>query len=332
MKTVKYDAILYGNGLTLNLQTQLQQVIQTPNIYRLFFNDFMKAFIDGEISFREKNELSKTFLKRMLQIKPTESSYDALRHVVGRVVEENGFDYEQILGELLISNTKNSSQSVEVNTVYPFFYNYWHNNLFGWINNQFDEPFFKNYCNSIQQVLSDNRHIFTTNFDRFTDYLKPKHLHGVFSDILQTETDLFFCQFRDNGDSFYKFLWGHNGIGKRNFMTQIQKHAGYGKYYDFSLFDDNQLLFSNMLIYGIGFKKSAYHLNWDTLKDGFIIDDHILRQLQVMQSEKRLEAITFAYFSPDDKKHYENIVRLYTLKNVKYIPTEDFKFSINYHC
>ncbi len=41
---MKYDAILFGNGMTINLITQLKQFIKNDKLYLLDINDFLKAF------------------------------------------------------------------------------------------------------------------------------------------------------------------------------------------------------------------------------------------------------------------------------------------------
>jgi Ca2+-binding EF-hand superfamily protein len=58
-----YDGFLFGNGLSLNFISQLQPKIPTDKQYLLQIDDFLIAFLNGQLSPREENRIFKLFYK-----------------------------------------------------------------------------------------------------------------------------------------------------------------------------------------------------------------------------------------------------------------------------
>ena len=89
----------------------------------------------------------------------------------------------------------------------------------------------------------------------------------------------------------------------------------------------------NLLVYGMGFKNTAYSLaispyDEHAIHKGFVIDDHILLRLNKLQDYGQLNCITFAYYSEKEKDHYEELSNMYELRDTSFISTNEFAFHI----
>lgn len=334
MNSRKYDGLLYGNGLSILLLSQLKQIALQKYTYEFSFNDFARQFAKGAISEREKRELSKLF-DGLFNSRTVRNSYDDYRQFISCVIEKDGVDFEQILGRDIIWDDKDEkARNTVLHSIYPIMYNYWGNNTVGLINSVFKKDYLLSFCKSVKSILTDNAYVFTTNFDAFTNHLKPRHLHGRFVDPLTCEKDLVYKFFGDNGDYFYKFIWGHNGVGKFNLIRSMHDlYCDCGKVFDWDFFYDDQIKIENLLVFGMGFKNSAYSsaispYDEQTIHEGFVIDDHILFRLNKLQEEGRLKAITFAYYSENEKGRYEKLAGIYGLRNIELIQSCEFDFMI----
>ena len=54
---MNYDALLFGNGLTLNLLYQLKPYIPENKHYLFFINTFLQHWINGNLTPREENRI-----------------------------------------------------------------------------------------------------------------------------------------------------------------------------------------------------------------------------------------------------------------------------------
>lgn len=334
MNSRKYDGLLYGNGLSILLLSQLKQIALQKYTYEFSFDDFTRQFAEGAISEREKRELSKLF-DSLLNSRNVRNSYDDYRQCISGVIEKDGVDFEQILGrDIILDDKDEKARNTVLHSIYHVMYNYWGNNTAGLINSVFKNDYLLSFCRSVKSILTDNAYVFTTNFDAFTNHLKPRHLHGRFVDPLTCEKDLVYKFFGDDGDYYYKFIWGHNGVGKFNLIRSMHDSYGdWGKVFDWDFFYDDQIKIDNLLVFGMGFKNTAYSsaiypYDEKTIHKGFVIDDHILFQLNKLQGEGRLRAISFAYYSEDERGRFEELSRIYELRDTSFISTKEFSFRI----
>lgn len=334
MNKQKYDGLLYGNGLSILLLSQLKQIASPKYVYEFSFSDFTQRFAENTITEREKRELSKLF-DSLFNSRGVRNTYDDYRQYISGVIKEKGVDFEQILGRSLISNDiDKQSQAAVLHSIYPVLYNYWGNNTVGLINSIFKDDYLSSFCESIKLVLSENAFVFTTNLDAFTDRLKPEHLHGRFVSPFNCEKDLVYKFAGNNGDYYYKFIWGHNGAGKFNLIRGMHNSFDdWGKFFGWGFFYDNQFRIENLLVFGMGFKNSAYSsaispYHEQAIQQGFVIDDHILFRLNKLQNNGQVKAITIAYYSEDEKNRFEELASVYELRNTVIIPSNEFDFKI----
>ena len=330
----KYDCLIYGNGLSVLLLNQLRKVAPEKYKYEFSFSDYMNAFSKGLITNKERRELQELF-HNLIDSRLATNSYDNYCNYISGVIEREGVDFEQILGRTLVANKEEKERNnAVILSIYPVMYNYWGNNLLGLIQAIFKEDYLRSFCNSVKGILSSGAVVYTTNFDSFTDNLKPEHLHGRFVYPIKREKDLIYQYFGNNGDYFYKFLWGHNGIGKRFFIQYMHDHFDdYNKYFGFDFFFDEQVHINNILIFGIGFKNSAYSSAINPYKEGiihkgFVIDDHILERLRELQQKDQLNRITIAYYSEDDRTRFIELIKLYELERASLVSSDEFAFRI----
>ncbi|MFX0142009.1 MAG: hypothetical protein ACFFDN_50700 [Candidatus Hodarchaeota archaeon] len=162
----------------------------------------------------------------------------------------------------------------------------------------------------IINIIIKKENVFTTNFDLLlVDYINPKHLHGKFNIPLNDLKD-FILSKDENGKLEFKYLYGTNGLEKLLRINAIRNIVQ--NEYDFDFFFNEDLIFDNLLIYGIAFGKNEYisdeflnqypeHKNSKLVKT---VDGHILILLSKMISESRLNNITITYYSEDDKLNY----------------------------
>lgn len=94
------------------------------------------------------------------------------------------------------------------------------------------------------------------NKDVFADSLHPEHLHECFLPNIKGYNDIVFILIMIK--NFTINMYGHNGIGKLNLIEKLRVYPDCPCYFDFNFFFDSDLEMDNMLIYGMGFKKSGY--------------------------------------------------------------------------
>ena len=257
-----------------------------------------------------------------------------MRHEIKRYYNVGNGNIEYYLGVDLFREKDCGYNFGFIKTIFPLLYNIWHEILLDYLlYSKLDKPIL-NFENSVLSIFDEHPIIFTTNFDRFTDGLKPKHLHGIFVSNIKKIEELIF-QFINEKEFLYKCLWGWNGIGKRAFINKIKVVDGYEKYFDFDFFFSKDLKINNLLIYGIGFQTSGYINEISQVMPkyknhtiGGIIDEHILDRLNALQQQGWLHNITFAYYSKNDLERYKSLSEYFNLQNVEYLSTHNFNFSI----
>ena len=329
----KYDGMLFGNGLSINLISQLQPLIKSDKHYLLNIDSFLKAFIDNQLSPKEENRIFKLFYKSkdITNLKNFEKIKDAFI----QYYKTRDANIEYWLGaDLFTEVDKCEYNSPAIKTFFPFMYNIWHEIMLDYLSYLNLNKKLKNFEESIISVISRDAHIFTTNFDRLFEGLKPNHLHGSFLKDYKIFDELIFKKISEES-FYYKCIWGWNGIGKLNFIQNIKEIPGYEKCFDFDFFFDKNLYMKNLLIYGISFQNSGYTKKLSASMPkykkpviGGIVDEHILIRLKGLQNLRKLEKITFAYYSDSELQHYEYLSSYFNLHEVAYIRSSSLPFSI----
>ena len=329
---MKYDGILFGNGMTLNLLSQLKSQTIKQKRYLLDIDDFLKSYISNSISPREEERIFSLFYDQKC---PKNIMYfNKIKKEIANYYMVHNSNIEYWLGKDLFMASHCGYNFSLIKTIFPGLYNIWHEIMFDYLFYSGQQPYIKNFSHSVKHVLDTDLYVFTTNFDRLLNDLCPQHLHGSFVSRYKKYREICFS-FINEEEFYFKCLWGWNGIGKQEYIKNLKTIREHGDYFDFDFFFDENICVKNLLIYGMGFQISGYmsnlaqvNLKYKNPIHGGIIDDHILQRLRVMQSSRQLSNITFAYYSDKDKHHYEQLAALFNLRNVDYIPSQLFDFHI----
>lgn len=322
-----YDAILFGNGLTLCYQNKIKTKIPPEYSHDLFIDDFVNAIIDGHLTKREESNLHKLFKDGFIY------SYDHVFNDFSKFRKEYNLNYEWTWGKLLTSPDDYAKYKTIMDCM-PVIYNYWYSNLLSLIENKLNITYTKiNFSNSLRSYLSNNSHVFTTNFDGFFDSLNPQHIHGHFVDDCSYYRDLIW--YKISQDRFYyPFIWAPAEVGKMHMIEKFKHIPDHDKYYNFSFFH-NPIKSKKFLIFGMSFAKAGYMEGMEEYDDkykkysfGSCIDDHIINRLKILQDQGSIISISFAYHSESDKKHYEKIIKDFKLENASVFPSSCFNLRV----
>ena len=99
MKIEKYDGLIYGNGLTLNLFSQLKTFIDKDKHYLLNIDDFILKLIENELTYREKNRIFKVLFGK--ENRRSQSNFDSLLEKLKKYYEEWDGNIEYHMGSNL---------------------------------------------------------------------------------------------------------------------------------------------------------------------------------------------------------------------------------------
>lgn len=120
-----------------------------------------------------------------------------------------------------------------------------------------------------------------------------------------------------------------------NLINQLQSFSDYSKFFDFGFFFDDDIKISNMLIYGMGFKDSAYiqqlkstYPRYNKPAFGGIIDEHILLRIRGLQDTEKLEHLDVTYFDEAEQTHLQEVLDECQIRNYRLIKCQDFNFHI----
>lgn len=327
----KYDGFLFGNGLTINLLNQLANHIPSKKRYLLNIDDFLRCFATNRLSDREKRKIFKLFYKK--ETLENLKYFEKLKTEIICYYEKNDANIEYYFGLALFQENCCEYDYQLLKTVFPFLYNIWYEILYQYLSSLKLENIVSNFSNSVNKTLYYPKNIYTTNFDKFADHLKPEHLHGSFVTPYKKYNELIF-QKLNREEFLYKCIWGWNGIGKLTAIEQYCNIKGYEKYFDFSFFFNQEVHIKNLLVYGIGFQRSGYmedlsifNSKYEKPAIGGVVDEHILIRLQGLQTRNQLDCITFSCYSDSEMGYFKDIVQLHELKNVMFLKSTEFKFT-----
>ena len=322
-----YDAILFGNGLTLCYQNQMKSKIPGQYYHCLFIENFIDAFLEDRLTVREENKLRKMFKEGY------KYSYSFVQQELSNFRKSFGVNYEWIWGKLLTSPSDFKKHKTVLDCM-PILFNLWYSNLKTLIEDRLELGNTANtFACSLQKYLTNSARIITTNFDGFLDSLNPEHIHGQFVNDCSCYKDL--CWYKTSYSTFFfPFIWAPSEVGKMRMIEQITHIEGHERYFNFSFFH-NSVNAENMLVFGLSFAKAGYMEGLETfdskyMKNSFgsCIDDHILTRLKVLQEKKEVGSITFAYYREADRRHYERLISDYGLVNSRVLPSSSFDLRI----
>lgn len=327
---MKYNSLLFGNGLTLNLLYQLQPYIPENKCYLLSIDSFLKEWIKGGISQREENKL---YTAMYGKDKYKHQKFEMIKDDLNVYFQTYSSDLEYFLGATLFD--KKNDLLKRVKTVFPLFYNAWWIILAEYLEYQDLNNRINNYYQQVAGIVTEPGYIYTTNFDLFADSLHPKHLHGRFLPHIKDYNDILFHSYNDGKDNYYKYVWGHNGIGKFSLIQQLRAYYDCSSYFDFNFFFDSDLKIDNMLIYGMGFKKSGYisqlqekYPRYQKAAFGGIIDEHILVRISGLQESGKLNQVDVTYYDESEREHLHEVLEACMVPNYRLISCQDFDFHI----
>ena len=146
--------------------------------------------------------------------------YDAnIEYVLGATLfKEAEFDYAGIKG------------------IFPAIYNIWHIILMDYLDYLGLKPKIENFYSSVKDGIGNPQYIWTTNFDLFGESIKPKHVHGRFLAEIRRYDNVIYKTFNNGKEYYFKYIWGHNGIGKYNAIQQLKQYSDWNLFFDFDYF------------------------------------------------------------------------------------------------
>jgi len=328
---IKYDGILFGNGMSINLINQLMRCVPPEKKYLLKVDDFIKCWIDGKLTERENRQLYRVFYGNS---KDKWKYYDLLKSSFAAYYKKYDANIEYAMGCLLFSEEKDK-RIKDCIQFFPALYNIWHIILKDYLEYLELGSDIKNFYESVNNIMNNQHNIWTTNFDLFAETIHAKHIHGKFVEDMKSYWDVVY-KFINEGDGYYyKYVWGHNGISKMKLINKLKEYDDYTKYFDFDFFLANDIKLDKLLIYGMGFKTSGFI---EEVKEaiprynkpafGAIIDEHILLRIGGMQNLGLLNQLDITYYDDIERTYLEDVLRETHVKKYNLIPSNLFDFSI----
>lgn len=330
----KYDMFLFGNGLTLELFSQLNNYVDTEYQYLLKFDDFLQKYIFNDLQSIHQNRINK-FLSKGSNIDIDKKNF-ILRNEFGKYYNKFNCDFEYNLCYGYFRKEIIEYDFDIVQNYFPVFYNLWHNMVYEYFENTKILKQIQRFNQSIQKILNYPTNIYTTNFDLYFESLKPKHIHGKFIKNLNKIDNIILEVINHSKSKIdYKTIWGYNGYGKYGILKTCYDRNKYSNLFAYDFLFDSNLKFNNIIIYGLSFSLSAVpeknpdKLGYESLPFKHLVNDnHILFTICDKQKHNENLIITFAYYDEKQKEHFEKITQSFNLKNVNYIHSSEFKFTI----
>lgn len=346
---MKYDTILFGNGLTLSLLNQISALplLSESDKTLLNLNLFVTSFLNNpekSISYDKHQawftdsfelKLGYSVQTKILAKKMKEFFSAELPMSNNDVIKEYGFEYWA--GEHIFNTEFRSSFEI----LYSL------NNLWYVImNSRLAElekkyPKIKKIIREKRKLVSQFSNICTLNFDQFFDSLptaeKVAHLHGRFLDNITNFDDLVYFEFPDQkGRIEYPYLFGSSGFEKWCRLSRIYNVKGItNKYYDLRFLFDNEAQWGNILVFGISFLRSSLiteeflneypqHRGTNPFSE---VDSHILYRLKQLKQEGRVGEITLACWNANELSRYQAINDNYGL-NAKIVVNKPLDYFV----
>lgn len=261
----------------------------------------MKYFYEGRLSPREDRIVFRSFYENKEQL--TLKFYSTIKEKFREYYQRHNGNIEYHFGSIFFEVEKADYDFGIIKDLFPAFYNVWYCILSEYLSYMKLKSYVNRFYNSVYGMLDSQTNIWTTNFDKFADSIIPVgHLHGEFVDSITKYTDIV-LHMKNEKEFYFKYIWGHNGHGKMEFIKEYYQKPGYEEYFDFSFFMNENIKIKNLLVYGFGFQKSGWTEALGDYKDtykkpfyGGIIDEHILFRIQSLQKNSKIENVTMSYY------------------------------------
>lgn len=168
-----YDGILFGNGMSINLLSQLKKGVPEEKQYLLNLDSFIKYWIEGKLTERENRQLYRAFYGNG---KDKWKFYETMKSAFASYYEKYDSNIEYAMGCLLFKD----EEIKECFQIFPALYNIWHIILKDYLEYLDLGCNIKNFYQSVYNNISNPQNIWTTNFDLFAESIQAKHIHGRF--------------------------------------------------------------------------------------------------------------------------------------------------------
>lgn len=345
---MKYDTILFGNGLTLSLLNQISTLplLSESDKTILNLNSFVTSFLDNpeeNIAYDKHQawftgpfelKLGYSVQMKILSRKMKDVFSKELPISNNDIIKKYGFEYWA--GEHIFNSEFRSSFEI-LYSLNNLWYVTLHSRL---VELGKKYPKIKKIIKENQKLVSRFTNICTLNFDSFFDSLQTKkvaHLHGRFLDDITSFRDFVYFIFPDQKGKFeYPYLLGSSGFEKHCRLSRIKKVKGItNKFYDLRFFFDDDVQWGNILIFGISFfdsgllsakflNKYPEHRGTNPLGG---VDSHILYRLQQLKHKESVGEITLACWKESDFPHYQAINDNYKL-NAKIVVNKPLDYFV----
>jgi hypothetical protein len=343
-----YDTILYGNGLTsalINKINGLPGMIPSDRAVSKI-NDRVCSLISIGVD----TPNYKKILPLFGLVSRQQSDY---KKILANQKETKLFfqkDIKEIRTLGLERYAGNHFKDSELNKHIEFLYvlyNFWYK---GFESMLLAKPVVVDYLENVaDKFRREFNEVLTLNFDLLLDSMHLKtglpvqHLHGRFVEQFFNFGDLQFLYF-DGGRRFeYTYLFDTNAIEKLSRLGRIHSDNTKGlPYYDLDFFFDPSKAYGNLLIYGVSFFPSGV-FSKDFFEaypedrgvpgtlDYYLVnslDGHILYIIQEKLTQRKIDHVTIAYYSEDDREWFEELLKATPLwKNLTLCPCHEVAFS-----
>lgn len=330
-----YDGIVFGNGMTIHLLQQIIENAKPKKKYLFSFNSYMKMFCDDSLSPRENNNILKVLYQNHNKEMEKVKGYSLLRNEVCKYFRYCDGNIEYHLGYYLFDQENSNFDYSLMKSILPLFYNIWYITLKDYLKYINADQYIEYFYRKLEKLVNNRDYIWTTNFDGFADnILHTKHIHGTFQDEIKRYEDI--VLYHDAyGKQYYKFVWAHNGLSKADFLMEYKCIESNSTYFHTSFLWDEKLSLDHILVYGISFQISGWAKRMEDYKEiykepqvGAFVDDHIILRLSALQNSKRLNKITICYYNDEEKSYFEKILKLYDLKAVTLLKSDNIDLTI----
>lgn len=327
---MKFDGILFGNGMTLNLLNQLSANIPEEKKYLLDIDQFIRMWIDGSLSIREERILKSEFYGR--NAKNNSRFYENLIHAAKRYYIEYDANIEYMLGDEFFKIGEEPTHEA-IKCAWPVLYNIWYDVLQEYLVHLGLKDNINAFYYSVLQTLGRPQYVWTTNLDLFAESIKPQHLHGYFVENMKNFYDAKYRTYNKSGGFYFKYIWGCNGQGKLELINNLKHYNDYKNYFDFDFFFDDSFTLNTLLIYGLGFCRSGYmprlegaNPKYKKPSIGGIIDEHILWRIKALQDLGRLNKIV-VICSENEMSYMKQVMESQNIIKFQIVNYNDFSFS-----
>ena len=178
-----YDGILFGNGMSINLLSQLKKYVPQEKQYLLNLDNFIKYWIDEKVSERENRQLYRAFYGNS---KDKWKYYELMKATFVSYYEKYDSNIEYAMGSLLFKD----EEIKKCFQIFPALYNIWHLILKDYLEYLGLVCNIKNFYQSVYNYISNPQNIWTTNFDLFAESIQAKHIHGRFLEEMKSGSSI----------------------------------------------------------------------------------------------------------------------------------------------